>query len=63
MPEFDAVRPNEQFAIGVTLFYFPSKEDTTGLPRQITMSAEKQKLINARRDKVDLAKVIQEQIL
>lgn len=62
-PDFDVVRPQEQFVIGITLFYFPSKEDSAGLPRQITMSAEKQKLINARRDKVELAKVIQEQIL
>ena len=61
-PDFDSVRPNEHFAIGVTLFYFPH-EDITGLPRQITMSAEKQKLINARRNKTDLATVIQEQIL
>ena len=62
-PEFDAVRPTEQFAIGVTLFYFPSKEDTAGLPRQITMSAQKGTLIQARRAKVDLATVVQEQKL
>jgi hypothetical protein len=62
-PEFDAVSPSEKFMIGVTLFYFPAKEDVTGLPRQITMSAEKQKLIQARRDKLDLSKVVQEQIL
>jgi hypothetical protein len=62
-PKFDAVLPTEKFMIGVTLFYIPTREDITGLPRQITMSAEKQKLIQARRDKVDLATVIQEQKL
>ena len=61
-PELDAVRPTEQIAIGVTLFYF-QKEDTTGLPKRIVMSAEKQKLQAARRNKADLATVIQEQKL
>jgi hypothetical protein len=60
MPEFDAVPPNEQFAIGVSLFYFP-KEDTTGLPHQITMNAQKQKLLAAVREKADLATVIHEE--
>jgi hypothetical protein len=60
LSDFDAVPPNEQFAIGVSLFYFP-KEDSTGLPRQITMNAPKQKLLNAIRDKVDLKTVIEEQ--
>jgi hypothetical protein len=62
LPDLDAVRPTEQLAIGVTLFYYP-KEDSTGLPRRIVMSAEKQKLLQARRDKLDLATVIQEQKL
>lgn len=61
-PALDAVRPTEQLSIGVSLFYFP-KEDVTGLPRQITMSAFKQKLLEARRNKVDLATVIMEQKL
>ena len=60
MPEFDAVPPNEQFAIGVSLFYFP-KEDATGLPHQITMNAQKQKLLAAVREKADLATVIHEE--
>jgi hypothetical protein len=58
-PQLDAVRPNEQLAIGVTLFYFP-KENTTDLPHRIFMSAEKQKLQQARRDKINVATVIQE---
>jgi hypothetical protein len=60
MPEFDAVPPGEQFAIGVALFYFP-KEDTAGLPHQITMNAQKQKLLAAVREKADLATVIHEE--
>jgi hypothetical protein len=58
----DTLPPNERVVIGVTLFYF-KWEDSSGLPRQIVMSAEKQKLLQARRDKVNLATVIQEQKL
>jgi hypothetical protein len=58
-PELDEVRPTELIAIGVTMFYFP-KEDSTGLPKRIVMSAEKEKLLQARRNKVDVATVIQE---
>jgi hypothetical protein len=58
----DTLPPNERVIIGVTLFYF-KWEDSSGLPRQIVMSAEKQKLLQARRDKVNLATVIQEQKL
>ena len=57
--DMDPVPPNEKIAIGVTLFYY-TWEDSSGLPRQIVMSAEKQKLLQARRDKLDLASVIQE---
>ena len=60
--DIDPVPPNERIILGVTLFYF-KWEDSTGLPRQIVMSAEKQKLLEARRAKVDLASVIQEQKL
>ena len=60
--DIDPVPPNERIVLGVTLFYF-NWEDSSGLPRQIVMSAEKQKLLQARRDKLDLATVIQEQKL
>ncbi len=64
-PGLDSVRPVEQIAVSVDLFYYsdPKWEDSTGLPRQITMNAQKQKLLQARRDKVDLATVVQEQKL
>jgi len=61
----DPLPPTERIVLGVTLFYF-KWEDSSGLPRQIVMSAEKQKLLQALRDKdkkVDLSTVIQEQKL
>jgi hypothetical protein len=61
--EIDPLPPNERIVLGVTLFYYKTWEDSTGLPRQIVMSAEKQQLLKARRDKLDLATVIQEQKL
>lgn len=61
-PSFDAIPANEHISLGVSLFYY-TWEHQEGLPRQITMSAEKQQLLKARRDKVDLAQVIQEQKL
>jgi hypothetical protein len=60
--DLDPVPPTEKIAIGVTLFYY-KWEDSSGLPRQIVMSAEKQQLLQARRQKLDLASVIQEQKL
>ena len=60
--DMDPVPPNERIVLGVTLFYF-KWEDSNGLPRQITMTAEKQKLLQALRAKTDLATVIQEQKL
>jgi hypothetical protein len=62
--DIDPVPPSERIVLGVTLFYF-KWENSEGLPRQITMSAQKQELLNAIRnkDKVDLATVIQEQKL
>ena len=59
---FDPVPPTERVVLGVTLFYY-TWEDSSGLPRQIVMSAEKQKLQAARRSKADPATVIQEQKL
>lgn len=61
-PNFDAVPANEHITLGVSFFYY-KWEKQEGLPHQITMSAEKQQLLKARRDKADLAKVIQEQKL
>jgi hypothetical protein len=61
-PNFDAVPANEHITLGVSLFSF-SWENQEGLPHQITMTAEKQQLLKARRNKTDLAKVIQEQKL
>jgi len=42
----DEVPATEQIAVGVSLFYF-SWEDTSGLPGQVLMLAEKQKLLDA----------------
>ncbi len=61
-PSFDAVPGGEHISLGVSLFYH-MWEHQEGLPHQITMSAPKQDLLKARRDKIDLAKVIQEQKL
>ena len=61
-PGLDQIPPTERIVLGVSLFYF-SWENTEGLPRQIVMSAEKQALLKARRDKLDLTTVIQEQKL
>jgi hypothetical protein len=41
----DGVPLNEQIVLGVTLFY-RKWEDTSGLPAQIVMRAERQKLLN-----------------
>ena len=60
--DLELMPANERIIIGVTLFYF-KWEDSTGLPRQIVMSAERQKLLEARRAKIDLATVVQEQKL
>lgn len=40
----EALPPNEQIVLGVTLFYY-NWEDKTGLPGQIIMQATKQKLL------------------
>jgi hypothetical protein len=41
----DAVPPNEHVVLGVTLFYH-TWEDRSGLPSQIVMQAERQKLLD-----------------
>jgi hypothetical protein len=42
----DGVRANENIVLGVSLVYFTKWEDTTGLPSQIIMQAERQKLLD-----------------
>lgn len=42
----DTVPPNERIAVGVSLFYHRSWEDTTGLPSQVIMEAQKQSLLD-----------------
>jgi hypothetical protein len=41
----DAVPPNERIVLGVTLYYH-KWEDSSGLPSQIVMQAERQKLLD-----------------
>ncbi len=50
-PALEGVRPGEQVVCGVTLFYF-KWEDTTGLPREILMQGEKQKLLSVQSGRV-----------
>jgi hypothetical protein len=51
----DTIPASEQVAVGVSLFYYRSWEDTAGLPSQIILEAQKQKLLDfqARRIKPD----------
>jgi hypothetical protein len=42
----DGVRANENIVLGVSLVYFTKWEDITGLPSQIVMQAERQKLLD-----------------
>lgn len=42
----DTVPPNERIAVAVSLFYHRSWEDTTGLPSQLVMEAQKQALLD-----------------
>lgn len=42
----DAVPPGEKIVLGVTLFYYTKWEDMSGLPGQIVMQAERQKLLD-----------------
>ncbi len=50
-PALDSVHPNEQIVCGVTLFYY-KWEDTTGLPAQVVMQAEKGKLLDVKAGRV-----------
>ncbi len=61
----DNVPANEQIVLGVTLFYHPW-EDTAGLPSQILMQAERQKLLDVqlgRASRVSLDSIIRVQEL
>jgi hypothetical protein len=42
----DDVPENENIVLGVSLFYFTKWEDTTGLPSEIVMQAQRQKLVD-----------------
>jgi len=42
----DGVPANENIVLGVSLVYFTKWEDTTGLPSEIIMQAERQKLLD-----------------
>ena len=48
----DDVPPSEQIVLGVALFYF-SWEDTSGLPSQVLMQAEKRKLVEVQTGRAD----------
>lgn len=50
-PQLDSVRPGEQVVSGVTVFYY-KWENTHGLPREIIMQAEKQKLLSVQSGRV-----------
>lgn len=56
----EGLQPGEHVAIE-TIIWIYSWENSAGLPHRIFMSAEKQKLRDARAGGVDLASVIQEQ--
>jgi hypothetical protein len=49
----DGVRSNENIVLGVSLVYFTKWEDTTGLPSQIIMQAERQKLLDVQLGRAD----------
>ena len=49
----DGVRPNENIVLGVSLVYFTKWEDTTRLPAQIIMQAERQKLLDVQLGRAD----------
>lgn len=53
----DGVREKEQVVCGVTLFYF-KWEDTSGLPRQILMQAEKQQLLSVETGRVPRTELV-----
>ncbi|HLM99936.1 MAG TPA: hypothetical protein VK335_11665 [Bryobacteraceae bacterium] len=54
----DNVPANERIALGVRLLYHPW-EDTAGLPSQILMQAERQKLVDVQLGRASLDSIIQ----
>jgi RAB protein geranylgeranyltransferase component A len=58
----DAVPPNERIVLGVTLYYH-KWEDTSGLPSQIVMQAERQKLVDVQLGRASADSVIRVQEL
>ncbi len=54
-PGLDSVRPDEQVVCGVTFFYYKQWENMSGLPQQIVMQAEKQKLLQVQSGRVPRA--------
>jgi hypothetical protein len=51
-PSLEAVRPHEQIVSGVTFFYYKQWENMSGLPLQIVMEGEKQKLLDVQSGRV-----------
>lgn len=58
----DAVPPNERIVLGVTLYYH-KWEDSSGLPSQIVMQAERQKLVDVQLGRASADSVIRVQEL
>ncbi len=56
-PGLDSVRPNEQVVYGVSFFYFKKWENMSGLPQQIVMQGEKQKLIDVQSGRIPRAQL------
>jgi hypothetical protein len=51
----DTVPMNEQIVVGVTLFYFHSWEDVSGMPAQIVMQAQRRLLLDYALKRIDSA--------
>jgi hypothetical protein len=49
----DPVPPEEQIALGITLFYWVGRENTEGLPAQIVMHGSKRALLDIRTGRAD----------
>lgn len=51
-PGLDSVRPHEQIVCGLTFFYYRQWENLSGLPLQIVMQGEKQKLLDVQAGRI-----------
>ena len=51
-PGLEAVRPHEQIVCGISFFYYKQWEILTGLPSQIVMQGEKQKLLDVQSGRI-----------